>query len=289
MKHFNPRIFGVILLVAGSIGLAAGNAQAIGFTPAPGSGAPSQSTGGASRGSFFTPPTNQGAPQQAAGGASRGRFFKPAKGREVPQRSSGGASRVGRYALNNTENPIASQGPAALVAMLPQSYNGTTIAAHPTIMVYVPESTAKTAVFSLKDDAGNMVYQQQLDVSGKAGLVAIALPSNAPALNLNQNYQWYMALQVDGALNPTTPYVDGWIQRVAASPELTTAMQQPDGLKQAEVLGANGVWYDCVAKLASLRASQPDRPELDKHWAELLESVGLQDVSQVPLIAAVSE
>jgi Domain of Unknown Function (DUF928) len=334
MKHSTPaRILGVILLVASSIGLAAGHAQAIGFTPAPSSGAPSQATGGASRGrffkpvmrngapsqatggasrggffkpsagngtpsqatggasrgSFFQPPTDQGAPQQAAGGASRGKFFKPAKGREVPQRASGGASRVGRYELNSPENATASQGPAALVAMLPQSYSGTTIAAHPTIMVYVPESTAKTAVFSLKDDTGNMVYQQQLDVSGKAGLVAIALPANAPALAMNQNYQWYMALQVDGELNPSTPYVDGWIQRVAASPALTTAMQQADVLKQAEVLGANGVWYDCVAKLAGLRASQPDRPDLDKHWAELLESVGLQDVTQVPLISAMPQ
>jgi Domain of Unknown Function (DUF928) len=313
MKHFNPtRIFGVILLVAGSIGLAAGNAQAIGFTPAAGSGAPSQATGGASRGrffkpvmrngapsqatggasrgGFFKPPADQGAPQQAAAGASRGKFFKPAKGKGVPQRASGGASRVGRYDLNSqSDNSAASAGPAALVAMLPQGFNGTTIAAHPTIMVYVPESSAQTAVFSLKDDAGNMIYQQQLAVSGQAGLVAIALPSNAPALNLNQNYQWYMALQVDGELNPSTPYVDGWIQRVAASPELTTAMQQSDQLKQAEVLGANGIWYDCVAKLAGLRASQPNRPDLDKHWAELLESVGLQDVNQVPLLSSVSQ
>jgi hypothetical protein len=291
MKQFTPtRIFGVILLVASSIGLVAGKAQAIGFTPAPGSGAPSQATGGASRGGFFKPPTDQGTPQQASGGASRGRFFTPAKGKGVPQRASGGASRVGRYDLNQpSDNPTASSGPAALVAMLPQSFNGTTIAAHPTIMVYVPASTAKTAVFSLKDDTGNMVYQQQLDVSGKAGLVAIALPANAPALAVNQNYQWYMALQVDGELNPSTPYVDGWIQRVAAVPAVATAMQQPNVLEQAEVLGANGVWYDCVAKLAGLRARQPASPELDKHWAELLESVGLQDVTPVPLISAMPQ
>jgi Domain of Unknown Function (DUF928) len=313
MKQFTPaRIFGVILLVASSIGLAAGNAQAIGFSSPPDSGTPSQATGGASRGrffkspksaptpsqatggasrgSFFKPPTDQGAPQQASGGASRGRFFTPVRGKGVPTRASGGASRVGRYDLNSqSNNPAASSGPAALVAMLPQSFSGTTIAAHPTIMVYVPESTAKTAVFSLKDDAGNMLYQQQLDVSGKAGLVAIALPANAPALAVNQNYQWYMALQVDGELNPSTPYVDGWIQRVAASPEIASAMRQTDVLKQAEVLGANGVWYDCVAKLAGLRASQPASPELDKHWAELLESVGLQDVTQVPLISAMPQ
>jgi hypothetical protein len=295
-----------MLLVAASSGLTATQSLAIGFSPAPDRGTPSQATGGASRGGFFKPtgtgapqqatggasrgffkPTGTGAPQQAAGGASRGRFFRPAAGKGLPRRASGGASRVGRYDLN-ASNTGTSQGPMALMAMLPQNYSGTTIAARPTIMVYVPESTAQTAVFSLKDATGNMVYQQQLSVSGQAGLVAIALPANAPALTVGQDYQWYMALQIDGELNPSTPYVDGWIQRIEASPTIATAMAQSDPLKQAEVLGANGVWYDCAAKLAGLRASQPDRAELKQHWAELLESVGLQEVSQVPLVATIT-
>jgi hypothetical protein len=295
-----------MLLVAASSGLTATQSLAIGFSPAPSRGTPSQATGGASRGGFFKPtgtgapqqatggasrgffkPTGTGAPQQAAGGASRGRFFRPAAGKGLPRRASGGASRVGRYDLN-ASNTGTSQGPMALMAMLPQNYSGTTIAARPTIMVYVPESTAQTAVFSLKDATGNMVYQQQLSVSGQAGLVAIALPANAPALTVGQDYQWYMALQVDGELNPSTPYVDGWIQRIEASPTIAAAMAQPDQLKQAEVLGANGVWYDCAAKLAELQARQPDRAELKQHWAELLESVGLQEVSQVPLVATIT-
>jgi Domain of Unknown Function (DUF928) len=284
MKYFNPaQIFGIILLIASSIGLVANDAKAIGFTPPPDSGAPSQATGGASRGSFFTPPTNQGAPQQAASGASRGRFFTPIAGKGAPRR----ASRVGRYDLNAPiGSTTPSNGPAALVAMLPQSDSGTTVAAHPTIMVYLPDSTASTAVFSLKDESGTMVYQQQLTVSGKAGLVAITLPANAPALTLNQNYQWYMALEVAGELNLSTPYVDGWIQRIAPSTALASALQQPDQLKRVELLGNHGIWYDCVAELAALRASQPNQPELAKQWAELLESVGLQDVSQVPLVSS---
>jgi Domain of Unknown Function (DUF928) len=276
-----------MLLVAASSGLTATQSLAIGFSPAPNRGTPSQATGGASRGGFFKP-TGTGAPQQATGGASRGRFFRPAAGKGLPRRASGGASRVGRYDLNTTDLPNSSQGPMALMALLPQNYSGTTIAARPTIMVYVPESTAPSAVFSLKDAAGNMVYQQQLSVSGRAGMVAIALPANAPALTIGQDYQWYVALQVDGELNPSTPYVDGWIQRIEASPTIVAAMAQSDQLKQAEVLGANGVWYDCAAKLAELQARQPDRADLKQHWAELLESVGLQEVSQVPLVATIA-
>ncbi len=310
MKQFNSaNTLGMLLWVVSSLGLVAGNAQAVSFTPPPNQGgAPNQSTGGASRGSikfappkgaptpksstggasrggFFNPPKDQGAPSQSAGGASRGQLFRPVKGRGTPLRAAGGASRVGRYDLNAaTSNQV---GPAALVAMLPPTYNGTTVLAHPTLMAYLPASTAKTAIFSLKDEVGNMVYQQTLTVSGEAGLIAIALPANAPALEVNQNYQWYVALPVDGELNPSTPYIDGWIQRIEPTAAVATALQQPDLLKQAEVLGANGVWYDCVAKLAAMRASQPDSKALNQQWQELLESVGLQDVAQVPLVATV--
>jgi Domain of Unknown Function (DUF928) len=289
MKHLNSvSTFGVMLLLASSVGLVAGRADAAMFAPPAGQGAPSQATGGASRGNFFKPPTGQGAPQQATGGASRGRLFKPAKGKGAPMRAAGGASRVGRYDLNAAGNNIsASTGPAALIAMLPSTYSGTTVSAHPTLMAYLPASPAHTAMLSLKDEAGNMVYQQNFPVSGEAGLVAIALPSSAPALEVNKNYQWYVALPVDGDLNPSTPYVDGWIQRVEPTAAVAAALQQPDLLKQAEVLGANGIWYDCVAKLAAARASQPDSKALTEQWTELLESVGLQDVSEVPMIATI--
>jgi Domain of Unknown Function (DUF928) len=312
MKHINSvHPLGTLLLVVSSLGLATGNAQAISFTPPPNQGgAPGQSTGGASRGSvkfappkgqsaplsstggasrggFFNPPKDQGAPAQSTGGASRGQLFKPVKGRGTPLRAAGGASRVGRYDLNAAASNKPMVGPAALIAMLPATYSGTTVSAHPTLMAYLPASTAKAAIFSLKDEAGNMVYQQNLPVSGEAGLVAIALPANAPALEVNQSYQWYVALQIDGELNPSTPYVDGWIQRIEPTAAVAATLQQPDLLKQAEVLGANGVWYDCVAKLAAVRASQPDSKALNQQWQELLESVGLQDVAHVPLVAAV--
>jgi Domain of Unknown Function (DUF928) len=298
--------FGALLLV--SLTLAAGPAQAglfapppdqgapsqstggasrggIKFAPPQGQGAPSQSSGGASRGSLFQPPKDQGAPTQSSGGAARGRLFQPIKGRGAPLRAAGGASRVGRYDLN-IASPNPAAGPAALIALLPQTYSGTTVLSHPTLMVYLPASAAKTAIFSLKDEAGKMVYQQNLIVSSAGGLMAITLPASTPALDVNKHYQWYVALQVDGDLNPSTPYVDGWIQRIEPTKAVAAALQQADVLKQAEALGADGVWYDCVAKLAAVRASAPTNKALDQQWKELLESVGLQEIAQVPLVAA---
>jgi Domain of Unknown Function (DUF928) len=173
------------------------------------------------------------------------------------------------------------------MAMLPQNYTGNTISDRPTLMVYMPASAARQASFSLKDAQGKTLYQRNLAVSGNAEVMAIALPAEAPALQVGQTYQWYVGLQVDGNLGPSTPYVDGWIHRVEPSAKVAAALQQPDLLKQAEVLGAEGVWYDCAAKLASLRAQSPGNATLDKEWSDLLGAVGLQELSAMPVVAAV--
>jgi len=272
---------GIIALIASS---AWSSAYAVTFSPPAENGAPSQATGGASRGSFFTPKKGNGAPSTATGGASRGNLFTPSKDNSAPQQSSSGASRVGTYYLN--PSAVAASGPAALIGLMPQSYYGTTVSERPTVMVYLPASNAEEAVFSIKDEAGNMHHQMTIPVAGKSGVIAVKLPNDAPALAVGKNYQWFLALKVDGQLSPSTPYVDGWIQRIQPSAELVTVMQQKDALKQAEALGKNGVWYDCVATLAALHLRQPNNPTIIKQWEELLSSVSLKDIVTVPLVAS---
>ncbi|XGW00171.1 MAG: DUF928 domain-containing protein [Leptolyngbya sp. BL-A-14] len=254
------------------------------FTPTASSGAPSQATGGASRGQLFTPTASSGAPQQATGGASRGQLFTPTASSGAPQQAAGGASRVGTYYLN--PSIVGAEGPAALIALLPQNFYGTTVSEHPSFLVYFPASNAEEAVFSLKDEAGSTQYQMTVPVAGKAGVVAVTLPANAPALEVGKNYHWFLALRVNGELSPATPYVDGWVQRVQPNAELATAMQQKDALKRATALGKNGVWYDCVATLASLHSSQPSNATLTQQWSELLSSVGLKEIKTVPVLAS---
>jgi hypothetical protein len=179
---------------------------------------------------------------------------------------------------------VGAEGPAALIALLPQTYYGTTVSERPTFLVYLPASNAEEAVFSLKDEAGNMQYQMTIPVAGKLGVVAINLPADAPALAAGKNYQWFLALKVDGQLSPGTPYVDGWIQRIQPNAEVAAAMQQSDALKLATVLGKNGVWYDCVATLALLHASRSSDAALTRQWTELLSSVGLKEITAAPVL-----
>ena len=255
------------------------------FVPADGQRAPRQAMGGASRGGLFTPADGQRAPQHAAGGASRGDLFTPADSQRAPQQAAGGASRVGTYYLN--PSMVGADGPAAMIALTPQSYYGTTVSERPMFLVYLPASNAAEAVFSLKDAAGNLQYQMTVPVAGAVGVVPIQLPEDAPALEIGEDYQWLVALKVDGQLGPSTPYVDGWIQRIQPNDELATALQEGDALEQATALGQNGVWYDCVAILASLYATEAADTTLTHQWAELLSSVGLEAIETAPVLASV--
>ncbi|MBD2678191.1 MULTISPECIES: DUF928 domain-containing protein [Nostoc] len=254
------------------------------FTPTKGNSAPRQATGGASRGNLFTPDQSNSAPRQATGGASRGNLFTPDQSNSAPRQASGGASRLGTYYLN--PSTVAAEGPAALIALLPQSFYGTTVSERPTILVYLPACNAEEAVFSLKDEAGNTQYQMSIPVALKAGVMAVKLPADAPVLAVGKNYQWFLALKVDGTLSPSTPYVDGWIQRIQPNAELATAMQHGDALKRAAAFGKNGVWYDCVATMATLHTAQPNNATIIKQWEELLSSVSLKDIATVPLVAS---
>jgi hypothetical protein len=261
---------------------AVGGASRTQFTPAPDQATPQQAVGGASR-TQFTPAPDQATPQQAAGGASRTQFT-PAPDNRAPQQAAGASSRVGTYYINPSMGD--AQGPAALIALLPQNYYGTTLSERPTLLIHLPTSNAEEAVFSLKDEAGNLEYQMIIPVAGISGIIEVKLPAEAPTLALEKNYQWVLALKVDGELSPSTPYVDGWIQRIQPSAALAAAMQEPDGLKRATALGQSGVWYDCVATLASLYTHQPNDATLTREWGELLTSVGLSELTTAPILVS---
>lgn len=270
------------------------------FAPPTENSTPRGSTGGASRGSFFVPPVNSSAPQGSTGGASRGDFFTPPTENLAPQGSTGGASR-GLFenidesvATTTSGNPrsnaygeITAATPASattsLLAVMPETFYGTTLEAKPTILVYVPASNANTAVFSLKNEAKEMVYQMTIALPETGGIVAVNMPDEAPELAVAENYQWYVAVQLEGDLDPGSPFVDGWIRRIEPSAEMTLALADGDVLSNIETLGANGVWYDTVAQLAELKATQVDEI-VAGHWDELLESVGLADISAEPIV-----
>lgn len=275
------------------------------FTPPAESSAPHSSTGGASRNSFFTPPADNAAPRGSAGGASRDSFFTPPTENAVPRGSARGASRSLDSSLNEGADELVASidslgqrlsvgtgtsgsipmvaAADSMLAVIPESFYGETLEARPTILVYVPPSSSRSAVFSLKNEARDTVYEMTLAVPEAGGVISVEMPDETPELVIAQNYQWYVALEVDGELTLSSPFADGWIRRVAPSSELVIALSQSDDLSRIAALGANGIWYDTAAQLASLQQTQSN-DILSDHWSELLESVGLIKIAAVPIV-----
>ena len=267
------------------------------FTPSSENASPRGTTGGASRGDFFTPPADAASPRGTTGGASRDGFFTPSPDAGSPQGSTGGAS---RRIFNRLDESVETTNGSArsnvygetaalpistgtsMLAVMPDSFFGKTIEARPTILVYVPASKASEAVFSLKDEVKQSVYEMTVAVPTSGGIVAVELPSEAPALTVDQNYQWYLALKIDGALQPASPFVDGWVKRVSPTSDMA-ASESSNAIAQIEALGSNGIWYDTASKLASLRVARDDAA-ISQHWYELLESVGLAEIAAAPIV-----
>ena len=244
------------------------------------------------------PPADSTAPSQAAGGASRADFVPPADN-AAPQQTAGGSSRASIVADeqvspdaavdgNNLDDssPALSAAAGAMIAVMPESFYGTTLLERPTFMAYLPASGAEAAVFSLKDEAGNLVYRTDIPVSGEAGIIAVSMSADAPVLELDKNYQWFVTLKLDGTLTPNSPFVDGWIKRIEPDAALAEVLIEGDKLEVAEALAENGIWYDSAALFAQLRSEQPENSLIAWHWEEFLNSVSLDELLSAPIAIA---
>lgn len=193
-------------------------------------------------------------------------------GDPAPRRSAGGASRIGSQCLDETDT-------APLSVLAPDTAVGLTQQARPTLMVYVPDNAAEKAFFSIKDaEDGTLLYQREIALPSEAAIARIVLPEDAPALERDRVYQWYFVAICPGGLEPDSPSASGWIRRADG-----TGVEASD-LEVLASLAANGVWYDALAGLATLRDRGGD-PSVEAAWDRLLSSVGLGDLASAPVTA----
>ncbi len=204
--------------------------------------------------------------------------FTP-QGAQAPKRSSGGASRSGSSC--GTTKAINS---AAVTPLLPTTNIGLTMAERPTIFVYVPETSAKKAFFSIQDEDTNNHYQTTLRLQELPGVMEVKLPDSAPALKTGKNYKWSLVMICTEDLEPDSPSVSGWIRRVEPNRSLVNQQNMKSQLESVSKLAEAGIWYDSLSTLAQLRRSQPKNQALTVSWQQLLKSVGLEALANEPLI-----
>lgn len=195
--------------------------------------------------------------------------FDPPPGQGTPGSTAGGASRPSRSTCLDSDT---------FTVLAPRTYLGFTTQARPTFWVYLPSSRAKTLEFSLFDRQRKGIYQTQIAIENKSGLVKITLPETAPALNLDQSYNWTVALVCNSKRRTEDWVIGGWIQRKAP----TAQFQQRFNLAltdfdRATVYAQSQFWYDAISLL--ITSKQPSSKALKDLWSATIEAAGLAKIN----------
>ncbi|WP_187329526.1 DUF928 domain-containing protein [Halomicronema hongdechloris] len=182
--------------------------------------------------------------------------------------------------------------PSRLVALLPDTNLGLTTEAYPTFFWYMPRSQARFVEFSLyqanPEGDRQLIYSSTLSVANEAGIASVSLPqhSGLPALEIGQDYQWSVAIICNPNNRRGDLRVDGWVHRITPEDDLAAALATANRSEQVGLYASHGVWFDAVGTLAELQMADPEDPELQARWQELLESVGLAVIAEQPFLGA---
>jgi Domain of Unknown Function (DUF928) len=199
--------------------------------------------------------------------------FNPPKA-QAPKNSSGGASRD----TSTCGADMAVTTKASVTALLPKTNIGLTLLERPSILIYIPQTNAKKALFSLKDEQGKKHYQTTLVLPKTRSVMEVKLPRSVSSLKIGKNYQWSLVMICSEELEPDSPWISGWIRRVDSN----NVANKPT-LELASNLASKGIWYDSLATLAELKRTQPNNPKVASYWQELLKSVDLNAIAEAPL------
>lgn len=135
------------------------------------------------------------------------------------------------------------------------------------------------------------VYATTVDLPKTSGVISISLPQgndSSQSLEVGKRYQWSFSLICDDDGDRGQDIVlEGEIERVEPSAELTSALQKAAPKDRPSVYADAGLWYNTLASLAKLRQERPNDSELVTDWATLLQSVGLDGIAQSPLVGSV--
>jgi hypothetical protein len=203
------------------------------------------------------------------------RFRPPNRG--TPTTSRGGASR-GPEQLKH------------LQAIAPVGNFGLTTATRPSLLVYIPKTSAKVLKVGLRSpDGKKTLFMREMPAPTQAGIVQLELTDSKTApLEINREYRWYVALFNNAVDRSTGTIAEGRIERIQPSAKLQQQLKAARPEQRPAIYANERIWWDTVLTLNDLRRSQPQSAGLDQQWRSLLDSVGLAAIAPQAEIAAVS-
>lgn len=180
-----------------------------------------------------------------------------------------------------------------LIALVPTSGVGTTVAKYPTFFWYLPPTDprfAKAIEFKLLDEKGQDIYATKFAVaSDQQGFMSLQLPDSSAILPLEVGKQYLWQVMVicnpnQRMADPMFEAVEGSVVRVARSPSLPSQSNNAPLQEQLASYAKSRLWYETLTTLAELRRLHPNDPDLAAAWAKLLKSVDLERIAKKPMV-----
>ncbi|MGF1499191.1 MAG: DUF928 domain-containing protein [Elainellaceae cyanobacterium] len=174
-----------------------------------------------------------------------------------------------------------------LMALMPETNFGQTVADYPTFYWYVPQISAEAAEFVLLDENNNEIFVTTFAIVDQPGVISLSLPesSGMPPLEVGKDYQWYFSLICDFADRSGDMFTNGWIRRVDGSTlGLGDRLETVSESDRVQMYAEAGVWFEALDTLATLRRLRPNDSTVQSQWSTLLQSVGLDEMVNEPFL-----
>lgn len=199
-------------------------------------------------------------PRNSSRKATRLKFTLPPKG--APGKRTDAASRSQCTAFNQR-----------LVALVPPTNIGLTIASHPTFWFYIPyqDNSPVVGKFQLLDEEENVIYKTNISSSDIPGIVGVEIPQDISGLEVGKRYQWVLSFVCNQTSIEASTFVNGFVERVA----ITKRLQQKLKVTKIKrdrifVYGEHGLWFDMLTTLINERRRNRQDVQLENDWRDLL-------------------
>lgn len=213
-------------------------------------------------------------------------YFKPPPDDRKPDKTSGAGSRQDEQCPQDLTPVTAADtlsNKPSLMALVPTTNYGLTLAERPTFLVYLPKTSAKQVVLSITEEGTQHHSQTLLPITETPSVISVKPSDNSPPLKVGKNYQWALVLVCGERPGPNDPAIASWVKRVAPLQSQSSKLDLKTVLEQAKWYGEQGIWYDAVTALAQARQSQFENNTMTGIWADFLKSAGLGAIATEPL------
>ena len=170
--------------------------------------------------------------------------------------------------------------PVTVTLLVPKDHTGQTISGHPTFLWHVSRQTSIPIEFALVEPGiAKPLFVQRMQVE-KGGIMQLELPAYLPQLETGRKYRWSVSLLCNSNRPSSNVFVQSWIERVAAKPELTQQLtNEKSQLERAKIYGAAGLWYDALAAISTAYNENPSDRIISQARLSLFEQAGLTQVA----------